>query len=420
MAELGASTVQGASVANSVYNLAVMEGLLEPPLVKRGRQGMIYTSHGGNINSVVAMNAYAVFRQIESMAMSIFTSGIAIEDQNLKGFMEYHIKREAKFFSDMQKEDALMAMNAYLATIKERVGVGLESVNIRLFGSMPTTQHGNVKIPVGFVGVLAPLIRDIPYHCIKYCSPVSAIKWGACEADNKRATVMCGEESFQADYVVVTTPLGFLKNKADCFFTPKLPSEKTDAISKAGFGHINNLFLQFSKPLFKDQDNLIFTWRPEDNLNCGCWTRGLTSFVSDESSEKVIKAVVTGQEAIDMETIDADQIMNDVQKLLQTFLGNPCIPKPTSILRSRWSTNVYTQGALTYMGLESSLDHIKQLADPIGDSRSAIPILLFAGEHTNPTSYGTAHGARDSGVREANRIISYTKELKGKPSAIEE
>lgn len=43
------------------------------------------------------------------------------------------------------------------------------------------------------------------------------------------------------------------------------------------------------------------------------------------------------------------------------------------------------------------------------------PILLFAGEATIPGHYSTVHGARLSGIREAERIIQLTKRFSGPP-----
>ena len=40
------------------------------------------------------------------------------------------------------------------------------------------------------------------------------------------------DEFYLADYVVCTTPLGFLKANHDTFFTPHLPPHKIEAIEK--------------------------------------------------------------------------------------------------------------------------------------------------------------------------------------------
>lgn len=420
VAELGASSIQGACVANSVYNLAVMERLLQSPVVRQApNKGLFYSSRGKPIDIAIALKAYVVFRHIESMAMSLFGSELCEEDANLEMFMTSHIKREVMNFPESERQGALMVMNNYLNSIKEKTGTNLECVSTKYYGSLTSLPGGNVKIPVGFVGVLASLIRDIPDCAIKYCKPVECIKWDVCEADKPRACIQCAEgESYPADYVIVTTPLGFLKDKAASFFVPNLPSKKMKAIDSLGFGHLNHLFLQFAEPMWlKDEGNILFAWHPDDYSKTDSWVKGLTSLSIDDKSGQVLSGVIAGKEAITMETLDADQIMQDIQKQMQCFLGNPSIPKPSSILRSKWSTNVYSQGAFTYLSTESGLGHIKDLADPTPEAcQSETPILFFAGEHTSTRNFATVHGARDSGIREANRILNHTKQLKGAPS----
>lgn len=420
VAELGASMIQGASIGNSVYNLAVKERLLQSPIVKEElATGCFYTSDGKHIDKALTQKAQATFKQIEQMAVEMYGKEHSSTTADLETFMTSHINQELTNFPDSQRQGAMLVMNTYLASLKEKVGSTLNCVNTKFYGSLPSLPGGNIKVPVGFVGVLAPLIREIPDCAIKYCKPVECIRWDACEADQPRACVQCSEgEVFPADYVIITTPLGFLKDNAEDFFVPNLPAKKMDAINTLGFGHLNNLYIQFCDPLWlKGDGNIMFAWHPADYDKCESWIKGVNSLTIDDQSGQVLIGVVTGKEAIEMETLDAEQIMIDIQNHMQCFLGNTSLPKPSSILRSKWSTNVYSQGAFTYISTESDLEQIKDLAIPTPEpSCSEAPVLLFAGEHTSSHNYATVHGARDSGIREANRIIHYTKEFKGAPS----
>lgn len=47
----------------------------------------------------------------------------------------------------------------------------------------------------------------------------------------------------RADAVLVTIPLGCLKEKASTMFEPKLPCWKLDAIKRLGFGNLNKVCL---------------------------------------------------------------------------------------------------------------------------------------------------------------------------------
>ncbi|NXC59738.1 PAOX oxidase, partial [Aleadryas rufinucha] len=98
--------------------------------------------------------------------------------------------------------------------------------------------------------------------------------------------------------------------------------------------------------------------------------------------------------------------------------GNPSLPAPRSVLRSRWHSAPYTRGSYSYVAVGSSGDDIDVLAQPLpedprdprgriedsGDRLMGPLQLLFAGEATHRTFYSTTHGALLSGWREAERL----------------
>merc|ERR1712107_846164 len=89
------------------------------------------------------------------------------------------------------------------------------------------------------------------------------------------------------------------------------------------------------------------------------------------------------------------------------------IPGATSLRRSGKrrcvdSTHValiltsLSPGSLAQQQLRSCASSPATLAEPVGG-------LLFAGEATNSAYFGTVHGALDSGRREAERILKWTR-----------
>lgn len=57
-------------------------------------------------------------------------------------------------------------------------------------------------------------------------------------------------ETDKADAVLVTIPLGVLKECATKIFEPKLPDWKLDAIQRLGFGNLNKVFLKNKNHFF--------------------------------------------------------------------------------------------------------------------------------------------------------------------------
>lgn len=111
-----------------------------------------------------------------------------------------------------------------------------------------------------------------------------------------------------------------------------------------------------------------------------------------------------------MELCSDEEVVESMTRLLRQFTGDPTLPYPANLLRSKWCMDQHFAGAYSYMGMESTVGHQCDLASPVpGPCEPIPPILLFAGEATIPGHYSTVHGARLSGIREAERVIQLTK-----------
>ena len=69
---------------------------------------------------------------------------------------------------------------------------------------------------------------------------------------------------YNANIVLVTLPLGVLKQSYKSMFLPSLPAPKANAIEKLGFGSMNKVFIIYDKPLFKSDDlGFQLYWRAD-------------------------------------------------------------------------------------------------------------------------------------------------------------
>lgn len=82
----------------------------------------------------------------------------------------------------------------------------------------------------------------------------------------------------------------------------------------------------------------------------------------------------------------------------------------TVTFRSAWYTNPFTRGSYSYDNRLTiqNLNARALLAEPLRDS-FGVPRVLFAGEATEVVHFSTAHGAVDSGYREAMKLIGNSK-----------
>lgn len=418
---MGAQYIDGACAANPIFNLACQEKLLASPIRRpEPFRGMFYASDGRAIDIPVSITAYHTFRQIEQEAAMLFNMGSGREHGTMLHFLNIRIQQELHNFPEDQRYDAARVMYGLTNAVRARCGDDLSLVSADQYGSYISIPGGKIRIPLGYVGVIAPLLRDLPSCSLHYCKPVNKISWGALDTPGKRAVVhSCDGEQFPADYVIVTCSLGVLKEHANELFSPSLPSEKTDAIRNLGYGMVNKIFLEYRRPFWAWKEGSIkFAWSPEELSNRKDWLRGLSAIDEVEGSKHVLCAYVSGPEAAQMELISDEETAQGITNILRQFTGDCTLPFPKTILRSKWSTDPYFCGAFSYMSTESTIRHQCELSAPLpGPSDQVSPVLLFAGEATCVGHYSTVHGARLSGIREAERIIQLTKKHGGPPPA---
>ncbi|XP_014477080.1 PREDICTED: spermine oxidase-like [Dinoponera quadriceps] len=412
VAEMGATWIEGGCVANPVFTLAAQEGLLKSPLSRRPdpSRELFCTSDGRAIDLPVSITAYHTFRRIEQQAAALFALGGSRVHGTLLNFMGIRIQQELHNFPEEQRYDAARVMYGLTNCVRCQCGDDLSLVSADQFGSYIEIPGGDIRVPLGYVGVLAPLLRNLPNSCIKYCKPIECIRWGTASNASPRAVVKCCDgDELPADYVIVTVSLGVLKRQHEKLFCPNLPAEKVEATNKLGYGHVGKIFLEYTRPFWVWREGGIkLAWSPEELSDRNDWVKGVTNVEELPNSQHVLCAWVCGHEALDMELCSDELVVESITRLLRQFTGDPTLPYPANILRSKWCTDQYFAGAYSYMAMGSTVDHQCNLAAPLPESCDS-PILLFAGEATIPGHYSTVHGARLSGIREAERIIQLTK-----------
>ncbi|MBN8681189.1 MAG: FAD-dependent oxidoreductase [Chitinophagales bacterium] len=195
----------------------------------------------------------------------------------------------------------------------------------------------------------------------------------------------------EADYVIVTVPLGVLKNNTIAF-TPSLPANKLNAIDKVGMSCVNKFLLRWDTAFWDDVQYLSYTPEARDKFNY---------FVNVRKFHPSVNALMTfayADYARQTETMLDAEIIYEVMKHLRDIYGSS-IPDPVDFLRTRWNSNENSFGAYSYTAVGTEMRHFDDLAAAVQDK------LFFAGEHTEIDYFSTAHGAYLSGLREAEKII---------------
>ncbi|ONH97781.1 hypothetical protein PRUPE_7G209800 [Prunus persica] len=269
-----------------------------------------------------------------------------------------------------------------------------------------------ITIAKGYLSIVQSLASVLPPGLIQLGRKVTKIEWQQPEThinngydDTRPVKLHFSDGSVMlADHVIVTVSLGVLKasiQQDSGMFNPPLPSFKTEAISRLGFGVVNKLFLQLS-------------------------------------STHATKGQDFRKEALELESLKDEEIINGVSATVSSFLSKPqkkerenCHShelcngnvnsqensevKIAKVLKSQWGNDPLFLGSYSYVAVGSSGEDLDTMAEPLpklnscGDEPATSPPLqiLFAGEATHRTHYSTTHGAYFSGLREANRLLQH-------------
>ncbi|XP_026479214.1 spermine oxidase-like [Ctenocephalides felis] len=250
---------------------------------------------------------------------------------------------------------------------------------------------------------------------IQFKKEVISIEWNQ-PLSEKPVTIKCKDNScYEADHVIVTVPLGVLKNSSS-LFKPDLPQYKMKCIENLGFGIVDKIFLRFeSKWWLPDWNGIRLLWTVEDREKENeKWLIDVFGFYTVDQCPDVLCGWVTGPSAKIMESLSDEQVLKSCSRLLRKFVARHRLRNnisyysdPIEVLRSKWGENPYSRGSysLRLVRTEKYGGSSFELSKPVSDDFGRMN-LLFAGEATSQNFYSTVHGAVESGFREAGRVIS--------------
>ncbi|KAM3912604.1 peroxisomal N(1)-acetyl-spermine/spermidine oxidase-like [Leptodactylus fuscus] len=440
LVEIGAQWIHGPSPGNPVFRLASQFALLSPDALLEENQKInvgghpsdipvIYSSSGKKINPEVFANITELYNTWLEETRN-FTDGECEPGASVGSFLRQKIVENSKGW-DKELVEINLAFLTGLLNIECCISGthSMDDVALCPFREYTMFPGLDCTFPKGYESLVNHIKAPLPDGTVILNKPVKNIHWNGAFRDNNSdvypVKVQCEDgDSFVADHVIVTVPLGFLKKRYLDFFNPPLPQIKIQAIKNLGFGTNNKILLEFEKPFWDPNTTYIQTvWEgdspltePNKDLKQN-WVRKLSGCVVLEPPGQlghVLCCFIAGKESEFMETLTDEEILSSMTDLFRKMTGNPELPPPISILRSQWHSQPYTGGSYSYVAVGSSGIDVNNLAEPLPTDKEALKPMqvLFAGEATERNYYSTTHGALMTGWREAQRLIDRYPELR--------
>ena len=281
---------------------------------------------------------------------------------------------------------------AWITSMSESVeGAPAERIDIAHW--YPGEANGVNALPVGGYGrLVADAATGLALRCE---TPVRVIRYTRTEV-----TVETANELFTADAVVVTVPLGILKDDV-IRFEPPLPAPKRAAIARLGFGGdavMNKIVLRFDKQFWPDTNerSIVLPAQPDERGRYTNWIN-----VAQLLKAPVIMGFASGRAAAMLEHSYDDAASVELALANLARLTGTQPPAPTGVIVTRWLSDPWARGAYSYNSVHSSDADRLDYARPVGDR------VYFAGEGTQAVDYGTVQAALRSGVDAASAIFRH-------------
>uniref|UniRef100_A0A336MCA5 CSON015070 protein n=1 Tax=Culicoides sonorensis TaxID=179676 RepID=A0A336MCA5_CULSO len=448
--ELGANWIHGI-LGNPVFELAMQNGLVNVVNIPKQHKIVAATEDGKQIPFVMLQEIYEAYccflRRCEEYFVSDYLPPVGIS--SVGEHINLEIELYLKNVSDT-KEKSLKRQIFDCLLKRETCITGCHTMNeidLLELGSYTELQGGNIVLPSGYSSILTPLVNMLTEDKIVKNCPVKSIHWrrkqstdtdeeddgGASDDSDKTVTdvpisssgqqqrvkVICENgDKFYADHVIVTIPLGVLKEHNKTLFVPELPQFKIEAIDRLLFGTVDKIYLEYDRPFLNPSiTEVMLLWESINSDECSSssssasdknsmesnWFRKIYSFT--KVTDTLLLGWISGKEAEYMETLAFEVVAEKCTEILRKFLKDPYIPAPKKCIFTTWRNQPFSRGSYTSIAVGASQDDIESIAQPLYSSpHQQKPSVLFAGEHTHSNFYSTAHGAYLSG-RTAAQII---------------
>ncbi|XP_066938933.1 spermine oxidase-like [Macrobrachium rosenbergii] len=259
----------------------------------------------------------------------------------------------------------------------------------------------------GFDAFIQYLREDIPASQIQTSSPVCKVFWDSDDAEGSVLVVTSTREAYIADYVVVTTSLGHLKERHASMFDPPLPSEYLDTLNGIELGVTDKILIGWNEPWWGMRPLDLHIIFKDYSLSADeSWLYSVMEFASTQRHANVLQAFVTGESAKLMENLPEQEVKNQVVRHLKRVTGQN-VPPPSFFRRTQWYNNVWIRGSNSYVtvtGDRNGLYSRQPLTKSVANSNEK-QVIFWAGEHTDTERYGTVDGAMSTGEREAFKVL---------------
>lgn len=258
---------------------------------------------------------------------------------------------------------------------------GIEPANFSALDSHHFVDDGDdLLIPKGYGTLLAHYARGVE---VRLSTPVTRVNWS-----NGGVSLDTPAGRLAARAAVVAVPSTIIAQGA-LVFSPYLPVEVLEAHHSLPLGLMNKVALRFKRNVFPSETTEGIALRRAD-------MRGL-NYLTRLWGGNVALGMAAGALAHQLEAAGEAAAIDYALGELGSMLGSEVRKQFDKGAATAWAGDPWSRGAYSHC-LPGRFGARAILTRPLADR------IVFAGEHTEQSAYGTLHGAHLSGLRAARQV----------------
>jgi len=400
--ELGAQWIHGGSEENSVWREAKRAGLLGE--VDEDEVGRVVDTAGNKVDEVLAEKAWQIYQKVAEDAEELFRTK---EKDDTTTTLSQFCKQRIVELAGNEQDKLEPIVSSLLTVMAEYACDDMSKVSANLYGSSRELEGGDVTVPGGLDGFIRGLSERLKEDTVRLQEEVVCINWneGGCSISTRAGSTL------HCQHAIITIPLGVLQANHKSLFQPSLGRDVLEALDNLGPGSLSKVFLGWEAPWWEEGEGSVRIVRSRKEHEGIClpqdWIHHIPGFAEVAGQPGELLFWVVGPAAKVVDSLSDSEVVEGATELLQKIHKNTDLPKPSWVSRNPWTRDPFTLGAYSYPTTQAKEGDQAVLASPLPSK--TCPRLLLAGEHTSSEFWSFLHGAHDSGLAQADKIIHWRK-----------
>lgn len=259
---------------------------------------------------------------------------------------------------------------------------GVEPAGFSALDSFHYVDRGeDMVVEKGYGALLAHYAKGVD---VRLRTPVTRLRW-----TGRGVALDTPAGTLSARVAVVAVPSTMVAH-GGLVFSPHLPMDVLQAHHDLPLGLMNKVALKFRREVFPAEATEVIRVRRGDLRGMGHLTRLW--------GEKICVASAAGALAHELEAAGEQAAIDYALEELAGMLGGDVRKQFDKGAATAWSSDPFSRGAYSHC-LPGRFGAREILTRPLAGR------IVFAGEHTEQSAYGTLHGAHLSGLRAARQAL---------------